>query len=321
MQATTPVLAKAFEAVRKAERVLLVADAQPDGDSIGSLTAILNWLLREGKRVEAFSITPIPKSLLFLDQVQRITSDPEIFRQPFDCIVTFDTSDPKRCGITEYRAWIPTANTLVMFDHHATNERFGDLNVLDTAACSTCEVVYRFFEENRVAIDDRMATSLLSGILTDTSCFSNSGTTPKGIEAAGALTARGARHGEIMRKLFRNKSVDALKLWGLALSRLHYHPEHDCAATYFLQDDLKGLGTNDDAIDGLSNFLIGSCGSHDTILVLRELPEGKVKGSLRSISRDISTIAQRYGGGGHKKAAGFVVDGRIAVENGVARVV
>lgn len=312
MDSTTHTFGKIHDMIRKADRILLVSDGKPDGDSIGSTTAMLNWLLREGKDVEAFSIEKIPSSLLFLDNVHRITNDADLFTKHFDLVITFDASDPARSGITANLPRLPKPPHVVVFDHHVTNPLYGDTNVVLTDACSTCEIVYRFFDEHGVHIDDRMATSLLTGITTDTSSFSNPATNFAGMEAASKLFQAGARHTDVVKHLVKNKSVDGLKLWGLALSRLTHDKERDMATTYFLREDLKSPGA-EEAVEGLSNFLQFVCGDCDATFVLREREDGTVRGSLRSVSRDISKIAQQYGGGGHKKAAGFTTKGRIEV--------
>lgn len=319
-QAPTPVFTKIFNAIQKAKRILLVADGKPDGDSIGTTLAFYRWLLREQKDVFAFCSSPLPKNLLFLDYAQKIEQDGALFAQPYDLIITFDAGNLRHCGIDQLIPTTPAGYSLIVFDHHATNERFGNINAVFTDACSTAEVVYRFFEEQHMTIDDRMATSLLTGIIYDTSSFSNSGTTSKGLEAAGNLFACGARQTDVLKHLVQNKSVDGLKLWGLALARLYYHPTLDVVSTYFLAEDLP-TKASEEAVEGMSNFLNAACGNADTMLVLRETRDGKIKGSLRSIKRDISKVAQLLGGGGHKKASGFMVNGRIHVENGRARIV
>ncbi|MBI4139083.1 DHH family phosphoesterase [Candidatus Uhrbacteria bacterium] len=320
MPSPSHLLASAHRLIQRSERILLVADGSPDGDSIGSTTAMLNWLAREGKQVEAFSIEPIPSSLQFLDGVHRITNDPAVFAQPYDLVLTFDASDPKRSGITEHLPKLPRPAHVVVFDHHVTNPRYGDTNIIFTDACSTCEVMYRFFDENGERIDDRMATSLLTGITTDTSSFTNGATTTAGMEAAAHLFRCGARHTDIVRHVVQNKSMDGLKLWGLALSRLRHDPARDLATTFFLREDLTAPGSHE-AVEGLSNFLNAVCNGCDTVLVLREKEDGTVRGSMRSMNRDISKLAQLMGGGGHKKAAGFTVKGRIEVTEKGPRIV
>ncbi|MEK7655583.1 MAG: DHH family phosphoesterase [Patescibacteria group bacterium] len=313
---SSTVLASAFRLINDAERILLISDGAPDGDSIGATTAMLGWLLGEQKHVEAFSIEPLPRSLAFLDHAHRITGDTGVFDNHYDLVLTFDASDPKRSGITEHLPRLHKPAHVVVFDHHATNPLYGDTNAVFTDASSTCEIMHRFFEENGVRIDACMATSLLTGITYDTSSFTNGATTISGMNMAAQLFRAGARHTDIIKSLIQNKSVDSLKLWGLALSRLHYDKSRDLATTYFLADDLKAPGS-EETVEGLSNFLNFVCADSDTILVLRETKDGQVRGSIRSIGRDISKLAAQYGGGGHKKAAGFSVKGKIEVtENG-----
>lgn len=311
----TLVFSKIFNAIQKANRILLIADGKPDGDSIGTTLAFYHWLRREGKETTVFCSAAIPKNLQFLDLVHEFRRDPEIFNTAYDLIITFDAGSLRHCGVDLLVPKLPKGYTLAVFDHHATNDRFGHINAVFIDACATAEVVYRFFEEHRIAIDDRMATALLTGLIYDTSSFSNSGTTSKGVEAAGHLFSCGARQTDVLRYLVQNKSVDSLKLWGLALSRLHYNEELDVVSTYFLAEDLP-TKASEEAVEGISNFLNASCGHADTMLVLRETTDGKIKGSLRSIKRDISKVAQLVGGGGHKKASGFMVQGKIEIREG-----
>lgn len=302
--------------INQASRILLVSDGKPDGDSIGSTTAMLTWLLSQHKNVTAFCIEAIPNNLRFLDNVDLITKDIAVFTHPYDLVMTFDASDPVRSGIQANYPNIPNQPPVIVFDHHATNPRYGAINLIDITACSTCELVFRFFQTNQLPINDQVATSLLTGLTTDTSSFSNGGTTSSGIDAASVCLSKGARQRDIVNNLIRNKSLESLKLWGLALSRLSYHPAFDIATTYFTKDDLGTSPAAQEAVEGVSNFLNAYCGHADTILVLKETPDGFVKGSLRSVKRDISKLAQQFGGGGHKKASGFMIKGQIKLKNG-----
>lgn len=298
------------ETIRRSSRILLVSDGKADGDSIGSTTAMMAWLRHEGIHTEAFCIEPIPDALLFLDETYRITSDPSVFKQPFDLIMTFDASDPTRCGITQYVPTMPTKPPIVVFDHHQTNPRYGTTNIVATDACSTCEVVYQFFIANDITIDARMATSLLAGITTDTTSFTNAATTKSGMDAAAYLLQAGARNTDIVKHLIKNTSVDALRLWGIALSRLRTNSHLGITSTYLLKTDFQSK-KDEELLGGLSNFLSGVSTETDTTLVLHELDNGTIRGSLRSVNRDISKLAKMLSGGGHKKASGFTVQGRI----------
>jgi len=320
MAAQNP-LKDVHKALSQAKRVLVIGDGKPDGDSMGSSTALYGWLKREGKHAKLFMSVPSPKNFLFLDHVHDFTSDENLFDQDWDVVVSLDASAPGAGGFEKLQPRLKPGHIFINLDHHVTNTKFGHLNVVMVEASSTCEVVYRFFEDNGIALDDKMATSLMTGLCTDTSHFTNPATNPKAIEAAAMCTSAGARHADILRHLVLNKSVAGLRLWGSALSRLQYDPKLDLTVTYLLLKDLEGLPGADEMVEGVSNFLNAVCVEADTVMVLREKSDGTVKGSIRSLTKDISILAQSFGGGGHKKAAGFSQKGHIEVQNNLPVIV
>lgn len=297
------------EAVQTSGRILLVAHKKPDGDTLGASSSVLNWLLREGKDVTIFCADKPAEAFRFIDNVHVYTDNPQVFQAKYDLVIVFDSGDLRYCGIDQHVPKLEPGYFLVNVDHHGTNVHFGDLNIVLTDASSTAEIVYRFFETNGVHIDDRMATSLLTGLFTDTNSFSNAATNPIAVDAFSKLVAAGGRHQDIKKHLLFDKSIESLKIWGLLLSRLHHNKKLDVVSTYLLLKDAEQVGT--DIIEGVSNFLNEVTTGTDTILFLRELPGNKVKGSMRSVKRNIATVAKLIGGGGHNKAAGFTVNGRI----------
>ncbi|MFH1078013.1 MAG: DHH family phosphoesterase [Patescibacteria group bacterium] len=316
-------LQRLHDAILNADRVLLLPHKRPDGDAAGSATALIAWLEREGKEVTAFCRDSLPDQLRFLDHVHKLTTDTAIFDRRYDVVIVLDSGDLTYCGVADLLPRLPKGYLLADVDHHAINARYGDLNIVDAGASSTSEIVFRFFEANGIRIDQAMATSLLAGILFDTSNFSNAATSPAAIAAASSLLASGARNSDIVRHMVRDKTVDMLKVWGLMLSRLHRDAVQDLAVTYLLEQDLAG-GTdemNAAVTGGFSNFLNAVTGDVDTVLILQERPGGKVKGSMRSVTRDVSAVAKRLGGGGHVKAAAFTVDGRITVTDDGPKIV
>jgi phosphoesterase RecJ-like protein len=226
-------------------------------------------------------------------------------------MAVFDAGDLRFAGIADLVAAMPRRPFILNFDHHATNERFGDVNVLDVTASSTAEVVYNFFRDCGKDIDKAIATCLLTGILTDTGNFSNPATSKSSLEAASDLLGRGGKIQEVANRLMRNKSMESLRLWGDVLSRLKYNEKLGVASTVIFNKDLEREGVEDEQIEGVSNFLNNFL-DVKIVLVLRELPGGLVKGSFRTAENvDVSLIAKVLGGGGHKKAAGFTVPGRV----------
>jgi bifunctional oligoribonuclease and PAP phosphatase NrnA len=306
--------------LKQAQRVLLIAHKKPDGDTLGASVSMLNYLVASGKRVVAFCATPVPEQYAYLPLIDRFTSDPTIFEEKYDLICVFDSGDLRYAGVADFVDGMRERPFIVNLDHHATNENFGDLNLLFIDASSTAEVVHRFYRANKIEIDASMATALLTGILTDTSNFINPATNATCIQAASNLMICGARIGEITSSLVRNKSIPGLQLWGRALERLRENRELGIASTLITQKDLAETGTEGgEAVEGIANFL-GATLDVPAIMVLREMPGGEVKGSLRSATRDVSKIAKLLGGGGHKKAAGFTVKGKIVVKDGIWQV-
>jgi len=301
------------DALSPAKRVLLVAHQKPDGDALGSSTSFHRWLVRQDKEVTLFCATAPGKSFNFLDGFLSFTQDPTVFDQAYDAVIVFDSGDLSYAGVDKLIPRLPGKPQMIVIDHHATNAKYGDLNIVIPTATSTSEICYKFFTANDVLIDPAMATSLLTGILTDTFHFSNASTTSESVEIAGDLVGSGARLNEITLGVVRNKHIPLLRLWGRAMSRLQTNQELSVASTYLTVADFDEAGVTERSTDILINFLNGICGGVDTLMVLNDLGNGTVKGSMRSVSRNVAAIATSIGGGGHAKAAGFTVNGKIEV--------
>jgi len=305
----------AHDILKRAQSVLIVAHKKPDGDTIGATTALRRWCRAEGITVTNFCKDEVPPQYMYMRGADKYTTDSEVFDDGHDVLVVMDCSDLRYAGVHEHVPRMSVAQSkrrpvLINFDHHVTNEMYGDLNVVDAQSSSACELLHRFFEHQGVEVTQDMATCLLTGILTDTGHFSNPATSRSALEAASRLLKRGAKVHDVSRNLQRNKSVGALRLWGSVLSRLKYNDDLGVASTVIFSDDL-GEGVTEEHVEGVSNFLNQFLDAR-VIMVLRELPDGKVRGSLRSAENvDVSQIAKLMGGGGHKKAAGFAVPGRI----------
>ena len=171
--------------------------------------------------------------------------------------------------------------------------------------------MHRLMQHLRIPINRHAATSLLTGILTDTGHFSNLGTTQEAMEIASDLLAKGADHRTITEATMRNKSIGTLQLWGRALSRLTINHTTGVVSTVVTLEDLKECGVDGEATTGISNFL-NSLSEGKIALVLQEDANNLIKGSLRTTSDiNVADIAKQFGGGGHAKAAGFKIKGKL----------
>lgn len=299
---------KAFDALRAAKQVVVVSHRKPDGDSLGAALAFMHACRDAGIACGAFCTDAPASQYGFLPGIREYTRDAGAVAAA-DVVAVFDAGDLRYCGLADVIEAMSPRPTILNFDHHATNERFGDVNIVDVGASSTTDVVYRFFADVGLAVGRDAAACLLTGLLTDTQSFSNPATTARALVTTSDLLRCGAKLAEVDKHLMRNKPLNAMQVWGAAMARLKFHEGLGLATSAVFLADLHDV--DDEHIEGLSNFL-----SHHmrvpAVLVLKEAPGGKVKGSLRTREElDVSVIATALGGGGHKKAAGFMVSGSI----------
>lgn len=301
-----------FQAIDRAQHVMLVAHQKPDGDSSGSCLAMAHYLDKQGKSYTAFCIDELGSHLRFLPKAHELTNNPMHWTDPkFDLLIVFDASDLKYAGIADYVDALTHNYTLINIDHHATNKEYGQINLVRTDTSSTCEVVHDLLDSVR-GLDKNIATCLMTGLVTDTGGFNNLATTSSAIQAASKLLLKGVDYKEIQRNTVSSKSVDNLKLWGRAFERLQVHPVTKIATTVITYQDMQDFDVSSEAVEGISNFLNGLQDVR-VVIVLSEREPGMIKGSCRTTDpyTDVSKLAMLLGGGGHKKAAGFSLPGHF----------
>jgi phosphoesterase RecJ-like protein len=300
-----------FSALHSARRVVLVAHQGPDADTLGSILACSMALEQMGKVAIPFCKDPVPVMLGFLPGIERLTTDPNVFSSNVDIILVCDAGDLGYAGIEEEVTRCPQAR-IINIDHHATNARFGHINLVIPDASSSTTILHQLLALHDLPITKAMATNLLVGIIYDTGNFSNAATTLHAFEAASHLLKRGARIPFVVQHMVRNKNLQLLRLWGRALSRLRKDPNTGFATTAIFHQDFSECGVTEQSFEGLPNFL-NSLEGVSAVMVLKENGGGRIKGSLRTTGDeiDVAKIAQQYGGNGHRRAAGFVVQGTI----------
>ncbi len=306
----------------RARRVVVVPHKNPDGDTLGAATAFFHYLKSHGIDATLWCKTGASAPLAFLPHAEELRSDPALWdgasvARQFDTVCIFDAGDPTFAGVADRIATLGMRPTIINFDHHFTNTHFGDYNFVQLDAASTTQVLYNYFHAIQFPIDAPTATCLLTGLMTDTGNFSNPATSESALAVGAELIRRGGSYHAILQYTYRNKSADALKLWGIALSRLSIKPELNIAYTALTRADMEGLRVTDGDIEGVSNFM-NSIGDTKISLLLKETHDGFVKGSLRTTASDVdvSALAATFGGGGHRKAAGFAVRGHLEERGG-----
>lgn len=235
--------------------------------------------------------------------------------QVYDLIITVDTPNLERLGSLASPADIFYEVPVINIDHHPSNENFGRVNWVELVATSTCELLVSLIEAlggSNNLIDQEIATALLTGLIYDTSSFQNVNTTPKALTIAAQMVASGARQQEIVRNLYKTKSLETLKLWGLVLSNVKEDKMHRFLWSKVTKEEVEALGADESSLSGVIDELLKSATDVDFVILLSER-NGSIHGSLRSIAKgfDVSQIAQIFNGGGHEVAAAFREDGTL----------
>lgn len=300
------------------DTILIIIHQFPDGDTIASSLALARALKKLGKLVTVAGKDPVPAPFTFLPESATIQRD--FLGGDWQVIIVLDCGDLKRTGFVErIRAFARDKKRLVNIDHHPKNDlhKIANITYFDGSAAAVGEIVTDIIDLLGVRIDKEMATCLLTALYTDTGGFKHSNTTVKTLEYAARFMAAGARLKKISNNISNSKSVASLRIWGVILSRILYKPRIGLVSSVVTQQDLAECDATLDDLGGAVNLIGAVPGARASILFV-ELPDNQIKASLRTESDcvDVSKIAEIFGGGGHKKASGFIINGRIFQEKG-----
>ena len=283
---------------------LIVSHVRPDGDSLGSQLGIALILQALGKNVEMLSRDPVPTRYVSLpgaDQI-RVAS-----RRGKSHAVTFilECSNIHRPGIAGL-----DQGFIVNIDHHHSTKSFGNVSWIEPSACAVGQMIYRLMKPLGVEMTTEIATNIYVAVLTDTGSFQFSSTTGDTFRLAAELADHGVDVSEIAKRMFHTNPIQKVRAMGMILNAMEFHASNRVVSTILRRDDL-GLADDDD-IEGLVNYPLTIAGIEVAVL-LRELEDGSFRVSMRAKNEvDVSTVAEQFGGGGHRKAAGCQMVGSIA---------
>ena len=296
--------------IRDRERFLLTAHEGPDGDALGSLLGMHRLLTQLGKDSVMFLAAkefPLPIEYRFLPLE-------EVFHEP-----PADMSDRTivflDCGNVD-RMPVPFLtegeNDRLNIDHHHDNTLFGDFNLVDVEASSTAEIVYELAVLLGVEITPEMAEALYVGMVTDTGKFMYENTNARTHRIAAELIEAGVAIDETYRRLYEHVPIEKLRLLSRALERIDRHCDGALVLAYITAADYEASGSGEEMTEGIIDHLRSIEGARVAALIRDLGDRGRAarKVSLRSSGGevDVSAIARRHGGGGHKRAAGFSTD-------------
>ncbi len=304
------VIEEAARAIAEADSIALACHVGPDGDALGSMLGLAIAAAEAGKEVVASFGSPyvFPTSLSFLPGDHLVP--PEEFPKSPGLMVVLDAGSADRLG--ELGSNASDADTVLVIDHHVTNEGFGDIAVVDPDAGATGELVYEILRVLEWKITAEVAQCLHTALVTDTGRFTYANTTPRTLRIAADLVEAGAKPNVIGRHVYEEEPFGYLKAVAIAMERAQLDAERGVVHTYITDEDLEGAGIDWGDAENLIDLLRLAVES-DTAVLAKSHDDGRVKVSLRSRGdTDVGGLAAAMGGGGHRLAAGFTSQDDIA---------
>lgn len=301
--------------IEKSQRVLLVAHANPDGDTAGSVLALQEYIRSLGKHADIACDDPLPSFLENLTD-QRFEFPQHLELESYDSVIGCDSVER---GFDKLARSLPPTTVTVILDHHPDITLEADLIIIDSKKSSTCEIIYEYFIQHDLPINKNIATYLMIGVLSDTGNFQHSNTTTHVMQLAADLMKKGASLSKITEATFASRKLSTLRLWGVAFEKAKINPANGMIATVLTKKDIEDCSATTEDIGQVASVLNTVPGTKFS-LVLSEREDGIIKGSLRSEEykgTDVSAIAHQFGGGGHRLASGFEIKGKIVeTQNG-----
>jgi len=301
-----------IDRLTESQAIFLSTHINPDGDAIGSLIALGLGLQQSGKQIYLYNESPIPAVYRFLPGVQLVQQMlPE--SSAWDTAVVIDCGTLERIGVAaDFVRGLPQ---VINIDHHVTNTNFGQYRLVDSTACSSAEMVYRLLKKMAVTIDTAMATSIYTGILTDTGSFRFANTNSAAYTICSEMVQMGVDPYTVAQHVYGTYSLGRIKLLNMALDSIEISANGKLSLMTLTRDMFRETDTNPEDVDGMINYAKRIEDVKVAALIM-ENENGAVQKryhvSLRSDgSVDVAEIAASFGGGGHFSAAGFGVESSL----------
>ena len=299
---------KIIDELNGVETVAITGHIRPDGDCIGSIMGLYNYLIEVCPYLDVDVYAQrVPENFKYIKNTDKVIIDYPDVSKVYDVMICLDSSDLARIGDAD--KYFETAKKTICIDHHISNDNYAMINYVLPDASSTCEVLYGLFDDEKITLE--VAEALYTGLIHDTGVFKHSNTSKYTLEVAGNLIKKGVGFSKIIDESFYMKTFLQNKLLGMALLNAKMTLEDKVIYSYM---DLKTMEENNalpSDLDGIIDQLRVTQGVEVAILA-HETSENEYKISMRSNNDvNVSEIAGSFGGGGHIKAAGCSIVGDI----------
>lgn len=285
------------------DHFLISSHSRPDGDSIGTQLALAEGLEQIGKSAEIANRDPYPPNYRVLPGIERILLE-NPGSNSYDGLIVLECNNLERTGVEG----LPDT-FVVNIDHHPSNDQFGDLNWVDPSASAVAELVYELLLHLGVKITPEIATNLYVAILTDTGSFQFSNTSHRTFQIVSELVKAGASPSEIAQMILQRQSRSRIRLLGELLHSMEFNTKGTIAWISLLKSTIKEIGASSEDTEGLVNYPLSVEGV-ELSAFFREESQNSFRISLRSKGDwDVGSVAEEFGGGGHRNAAGLTLTG------------
>ncbi len=299
--------------IKASQHLLVASHSDPDGDAVSSVLALGLALNKLDKKVTLYNASPIPAVYRFLPSVEHI-SDRIKKAKTYDVALILDCGDLSRVGNAEET--LRQIPVIINIDHHISNTEFGDIQLVDANACATAEIVYRLIKALDAPMDKAIATSIYTGILTDTGSFRFSNTNQAAFAISQEMAQLGVEPYRVAQHVFGTYSLERIKLLNLALDSLEISENGKLSVMTVTKAMFDFTKTQPEDVDGMINYGRRIQDVKVAALIQEQKNGKKRSNGLRSFhvslrsdgSVDVAAMAGAFGGGGHAGAAGFQVE-------------
>lgn len=296
------------EIIKSSKKILLLSHMNPDGDTLGSMCALYSMIYKRFKiKADMNVVSNIPYNYKFLPNVNLAERyfDKSLV---YDLVITLDVAAIDR--VMDSKILFDKAKCTVNIDHHKTNPKFGDYQIIEPDASSCGEVLFNYFKENNWELTEDAAICLYTAIMTDTGNFRFENTSANTFRAAADLVEAGANPNYIYKKCYETKTKNFVMFQNYCVNKAVFLEDNKIAYTTIYKKDLEKFSAGDDFTDGIAETL-RAIDTTEVSFVVKEVDTKLTKVSMRSKKADVAKVCMEFGGGGHTFAAGCTIKANI----------
>ena len=294
--------------IKSSKKILLLSHVNPDGDTLGSMCAMYSMILnRFKKKADMSVVSNIPFNYKFLpniDLAQRYFDTSLVY----DLVIALDVASIER--VRDAKIFFDRAKCTVNIDHHKTNPKYGDYQIIEPDASSCGEVLYNYFKKQGWEITEDAAKSLYVAIMTDTGNFRFENTSANAFKAVADLVEKGANPNVLYKQCYETKTKNLVMFQNYCVNKAEFLEDNKIVYTTVYKKDLEKFSAGDDYTDGIAETL-RAIDSTEVSFVVKEVESKLTKVSMRSKHIDVAKICEQFGGGGHTFAAGCTIKATI----------